>query len=80
MTDPIERETSLIERIRNFGFEGWRRFAIGLMLVGILLYIFGEVSANEWAVKPGIWLLLAGIASAILYSVLGYFLVFSAKD
>ena len=51
-----------------------------MMFVGVLLYIFGEVSGMEWVVKPGIWLLLAGIASALLYKVLGYFLAFSAKD
>ena len=80
MTDPIQRETSAIEWIRTFGLKGWRRFVYWSMMGGVLLYIFGEIGSTEWAVKSGIWLLLIGIASALLYKILTYFLAFSGKD
>jgi hypothetical protein len=80
MTDPIQRDTSLLEWIRKIRLEGWRQLSIWLMLGGVLLYMFGEISASEWAVKFGIWLLLAGIAGALLYKLATYFLVFSKQD
>ena len=80
MTDPIQRETSLIERVRKIGLEGWRRFVYWSMLGGVLLYIFGEISSTEWAIKSGIFLLLIGIASALLYKAMTYLLALSGKD
>ena len=65
MTNPIQRDPTLLHWIRNKKLEGLRRLAIWLMLSGVLLYIFGEVFAYETEIQAGIWLLLAGIAASI---------------
>jgi uncharacterized membrane protein HdeD (DUF308 family) len=80
MADPIQRDKSLLERIRNTRLEAWRQFSIWLMFGGVLLYIFGEIGASELAVLFGIWLLLAGIAGALLCRLLTDFSVFSKQD
>jgi hypothetical protein len=42
------------------------------MLVGVLLYIYGEISSRDWAIQTGIWLLLAGIAAAMIFKLVTF--------
>jgi hypothetical protein len=80
MKDPIQRDRTLLEWFQVIGLDGCRRVSIWFVLGGVLLYMFGEISTSEWAVKLGIWLLLAGIAGAFLYKIASFFLVPSKQD
>ncbi len=72
MTDPIQRESSLLDWIRRNRLEAFRRLVIWSMLVGVLLYIYGEISSRDWAIQTGIWLLLAGIAAAMFFKLVTF--------
>jgi hypothetical protein len=72
MTDPIQHDSSIVDWIRSNRLEAFRKLAVWSMLFGVLIYIYGEVLSREWAVQTGIWLLLAGIAAAIIYKLVAY--------
>ena len=72
MMDPIQRELSLFEWLSTNKVEAFRRWVLWSMLVGVLLYIYGESFSHDWAVQTGIWLLLAGIASAMVYKLVAF--------
>ncbi len=76
MTDPIQRDSSLSDWIRDNWREGLRRLVICLLLVGVLLYIVGEVFSYDGAIQSGIRLLLAGIAGGVVYKLVAFVDVF----
>jgi len=79
MTDPIQRESSPLDWIRRNRLEAFRRLVIWSMLVGVLLYIYGEISSLDWAIQTGIWLLLAGIAAAMIFKLVAFVVGFLGK-
>ncbi len=79
MSDPIQRESSSLDWIRRNRLEAFRRLVVWSMLVGVLLYIYGEILSLEWAIQTGIWLLLAGIAAAMLYKLVTFVVNFLGK-
>ena len=72
MTDPIQRDSSLFDWIRDNWREGLRRLVICLTLVGVLLYIVGEIFSHDGAIRSGIRLLLAGIAGGVVYKLVAF--------
>jgi hypothetical protein len=72
MTDPIQRESSPLDWIRRNRLEAFRRLVVWSMLVGVLLYIYGEISSRDWAIQTGIWFLLAGIAAAMIFKLVTF--------
>ncbi len=72
MQDPVHHEPPPFDSIRKNKLEALRRLSVWLALCGVLVYIFGEVLAREAEVQVGIWLLLAGLAVAVLYKVVSY--------
>jgi hypothetical protein len=79
MTDPIQRESSLLEWIRTNKLEASRRLVIWSALGGVLLYIYGEILSRNWAIQIGIWLLLAAIVGASIYKLVIYVVGFTGK-
>lgn len=72
MTDPIQHDPPPFDWIRKNKLEALRRLSLWLALCGVLLYIFGEVLAREIETQIGIWLLLAGLAVAVVYKLVSY--------
>lgn len=72
MTDPIQRQSPLIAWIRKNRLDALRQMVIWPMLGGVLLYIFGEVLARDWAIQAGIRLLLFGMAVGITYKFVSF--------
>jgi hypothetical protein len=79
MTDPVQRELSLLEWIRINKLEASRRLVIGSILGGVLLYIYGEILSRDWAIQIGIWLLLAAIVGASIYKLVTFVVGFTGK-
>ncbi len=79
MSDPIQRESSSLDWIRRNRLEAFRRLVVWSMLVGVLLYIYGEILSLDWAIQTGIWLLLAGIAAAMFYKLVTFVVEFLGK-
>ncbi len=72
MTDPVQRELSLLEWIRTNKLEASRRLVIWSILGGVLLYIYGEILSRDWAIQIGIWMLLAAIVGASIYKLVTF--------
>ena len=72
MTDPVQRELSLLEWIRTNKLEASRRLVIWSILGGVLLYIYGEILSRDWALQIGIWMLLAAIVGASIYKLVTF--------
>jgi hypothetical protein len=79
MTDPIQRESSLLEWIRTNKLEASRRLVIWSIMGGVLLYIYGEILSRDWAIQTGIWLLLAAIVGASIYKLVTFVVGFTGK-
>ena len=72
MTDPVQRELSLLEWIRTNKLEASRRLVIWSILGGVLLYIYGEILSRDWAIQIGIWMFLAAIVGASIYKLVTF--------
>ena len=80
MQDPIQRSSPLIDRfaawfagLREEKLASLRKLSLRSVLAGVLVYMGGEIAEVESAVTAGIWLLLAGLAMALLYKGLAFF-------
>ena len=79
MTDPIRHDFSLFDWIRRNKPKALRRLSLSLALSGVLLYTYGEVLSYETEIQVGMWLLLAGVAAAMLYKLVSYITVLREK-
>ena len=76
MSDPIQRDSSVMDWIKENKLESFRRFVLWGALVAVLLYILGEVTGSEDITIVGIWLLVGILGAAIVYKALHYLLTF----
>lgn len=72
MTDPIQHSSSGIEWIKANKLEAYRRIVFWGALIGVLLYIYGEIGSHEPVVLVGIWILVASIGFALIYKVVSF--------
>ena len=76
MNDPIQRDTSVLEWIKEHRLESVRRLIVWGALVAVLLYIVGEMTGSEEITIIGIWALVGIIAAAIAYKAVDFLLTF----
>jgi len=72
VTNPIQNDPSLTEWIQRNKIEAFRRAVLLAVLCGVVLYAVGEISSIDWAIQTGIWLLLAGLAAAVVFKFVSY--------
>ena len=76
MNDPIQRDSSVLEWIKENRLESVRRVIVWGALVAVLFYIVGEMTGSEDITIIGIWALVGIIGAAIVYKVVAYLLAF----
>jgi hypothetical protein len=76
MTDPIQRNSSVLDWIKGNRLESVRRVIAWGALVAVLLYIYGEMTGSEEITIVGIWALVGVIAAAIAYKAVDLLLTF----
>jgi len=70
---------SVFEWFRENKLESFRRMVVWGALLGVLLYIYGEIGGSESILIAGIWILVGSIGAALLFKVVSFVYGFFSK-